>query len=78
MGPALGSILRSVKKNKHTRVICIADNIIPHEKRPGDTAFTKYFLKSCDAFITVSEKVLQDLRQFEKRKTSPARAASPV
>lgn len=71
MGPALGSILRSVKKNKHTRVICIADNIIPHEKRPGDTAFTKYFLKSCDAFITMSEKVLQDLRQFEKEK--PAR-----
>jgi glycosyltransferase involved in cell wall biosynthesis len=68
MGPALGTILRQVKKNKHTKVVCIADNIIPHEKRFGDTAFTKYFLKSCDAFITMSEKVLTDLQQFENEK----------
>jgi glycosyltransferase involved in cell wall biosynthesis len=68
MGPALGTILRQVRKNKHTKIICIADNIIPHEKRPGDTAFTNYFLKSCDAFVTMSEKVLNDLRNFEKAK----------
>ena len=30
MGPALGTILRRVKKNEHTRIVCIADNIIPH------------------------------------------------
>lgn len=71
MGPALGTILRSVRKNGHTRIIAITDNIKPHEKRPGDAPFTRYFLKSCDAFITMSEKVLTDLRQFEK--TKPAR-----
>src|SRR6266700_3673751 len=38
MGPALGTILRIVKKNKHTRVIAITDNIRPHEKRPGEIA----------------------------------------
>ncbi|MFZ1800276.1 MAG: glycosyltransferase [Chitinophagaceae bacterium] len=64
MGPALGTILRRVKKNKHTKVIAITDNIIPHEKRPGDHSFTKYFLKPVDACITMSEKVLQDLRLF--------------
>jgi len=68
MGPALGTLLRRVKKNKHTRIICIADNVIPHEKRAGDKAFTKYFLESCDAFVTMSEKVLNDLRLFEKTK----------
>ncbi len=68
MGPALGTILRKVKKNKHTKVICLADNVIPHEKRIGDKPFTKYFLKSCDAFITMSEKVLSDLRLFQKTK----------
>jgi glycosyltransferase involved in cell wall biosynthesis len=68
MGPALGTILRRVKKNNHTKIICIADNVIPHEKRAGDKAFTKYFLKSCDAFITMSEKVMNDLRLFEKTK----------
>ncbi len=68
MGPALGTILRRIRKNKHTRIICIADNIIPHEKRFGDRAFTKYFIKSCDAFITMSEKVMGDLRQFQPSK----------
>ena len=68
MGPALGTILRRVRKNTHTKIICIADNVIPHEKRPGDKSFTKYFLKSCDAFITMSEKVMADLRKFQKRK----------
>lgn len=68
MAPALGTILRIVKKNKHTKIICIADNIIPHEKRPGDKIFTRYFIKTCDGFITMSEKVLMDLRKFTKQK----------
>lgn len=71
MGPALGTILRRVKKNKHTKVICIADNIIPHEKRPGDKLFTRYFLKPVDGFVTMSEKVMSDLRKFTG--TKPAR-----
>ena len=66
MGPALGTILKRVRKNKHTKIICIADNVIPHEKRFGDKPFTRYFLKSCDAFITMSEQVLGDLRMFQK------------
>ncbi|MCW3119161.1 MAG: glycosyl transferase family 1 [Chitinophagaceae bacterium] len=74
MGPALGTILRRVRKNKHTQIVCIADNVIPHEKRLGDRLFTRYFLKSCDAFITMSDKVLRDLRQFEK--TKPAQLVS--
>jgi len=68
MGPALGTILRKVKKNRHTKIICIADNVLPHEHRPGDKAFTKYFLKSCDGFIAMSDKVLADLRQFDRKK----------
>lgn len=68
MGPALGTILRRVRKNGHTKIICIADNVIPHEHRPGDRTFTRYFLKSCDAFITMSEKVMSDLRLFQKTK----------
>jgi glycosyltransferase involved in cell wall biosynthesis len=68
MGPCFGTILRRVKKNHTTKIICIADNIIPHEKRPGDTIFTKYFVKPVDAFITMSKKVLDDLQQFAKGK----------
>jgi glycosyltransferase involved in cell wall biosynthesis len=64
MGPCLGTILRRIKTNHHTKVVCIADNILPHEKRPGDKAFTKYFIKPVDRFITMSEKVLADLQKF--------------
>ena len=68
MGPCLGTILRIIKKNKHTRIICIADNMIPHEKRFGDKVFTNYFIKPVDAFITMSEKVMSDLRSFTSTK----------
>ena len=68
MGPALGTILRLVKRNKHTRIIGLTDNVVPHEKRPGDTIFTRYFLGSCHAFIAMSEQVMSDLRTFEKKK----------
>lgn len=68
MGPALGTILRLARKNKHSKIICIADNIIPHEKRPGDKPFTQYFIKACDGFITMSQKVFDDLRKFDKTK----------
>lgn len=67
-GPCFGTILRIAKTNKTTKVICIADNIIPHEKRVGDRIFTKYFLKPIDAVITMSDKVLNDLKLFNKKK----------
>ena len=63
MGPALGTILRMARK-RGVKVIAICDNVIPHEKRPGDTQFTRYFLKSCHGFVTMSKSVLQDLEQF--------------
>jgi glycosyltransferase involved in cell wall biosynthesis len=65
MGPALGTISRFAKKNGKTKIIALTDNVIPHEKRPGDKPFTKYFLSSCDAFITMSEKVMNDLNAFD-------------
>ena len=70
MGPCLGTIIRKIRRNKHTRIICIADNIIPHEKRIGDTLFTKYFTRSIDGFITMSRKVLADLKAFAPSKPS--------
>lgn len=61
MGPCLGTILRLVKKDPSIKIICIADNVIPHERRPGDAWFTKYFISSPKGFITMSEKVQKDL-----------------
>ena len=67
MGPCFGTILRIAKRNHHTKVICIADNVIPHEKRFGDKPFTQYFIKPVDGFITMSEKVMTDLKTFTQK-----------
>lgn len=68
MGPCFGSILRKVKKNKHSKIICLVDNMIPHEKRIGDTIFTKYFVKPIDGFLAMSENVYNDINQFAPNK----------
>jgi D-inositol-3-phosphate glycosyltransferase len=64
MGPALGTVARLVRGNGHTRVVAITDNVVPHEKRPGDKPFTRYFLSACDGFVTMSRKVLNDLQDL--------------
>ena len=66
LAPALGTILRRVRRNGHTRVIAITDNIIPHEKRPGDNFLTGYFLKAVDGVIVMSRSVLAEIRQFSR------------
>ncbi|MCC9167128.1 glycosyltransferase [Pontibacter harenae] len=68
MGPAFGTIARLIRRNNHSRVLAITDNVIPHEKRPGDVPFTKYFLSSCDGFVTMSKAVQQDLERFQPQK----------
>jgi glycosyltransferase involved in cell wall biosynthesis len=68
MAPALGTILRQAKKNKHSKVVAIVDNIIPHEKRPGDVTLSKYFVGAVDAFIVMSKSVGNELRQFTSDK----------
>lgn len=67
MGPCLGTILRFVSKKKGVKIICIADNVIPHESRIGDKQFTSYFVKPVDKFIVMSRQVLADLKQFTNK-----------
>ena len=74
MGPSLGTICRMVSKNGKTKVICIADNIIPHEHRPGDKIFTTYFSKGVDAWIGMSKEVYNDVLKVV---SNPKRALVP-
>ena len=67
MGPCLGTIASIIRINKTSKVVCIADNVVPHEKRPLDTLFTKYFVGQIDAFVTLSEKVQKDLTLFTQK-----------
>jgi D-inositol-3-phosphate glycosyltransferase len=78
MAPCLGTIARIVRKNKHTRVVAITDNVIPHEKRPGDNLLTKYFLRPVHAFVTLSESVKKDLINFGIRPERIAHCQHPL
>ncbi len=70
MGPCLGTIGRIIKSNGKSRLVAITDNVIPHEKRFGDTIFTKYFLDACHGFVAMSKSVLADLNKFVNTKNS--------
>ncbi len=70
LAPCLGTILKIAKLNKHTKVISIIDNMIPHEKRMGDRLLTKYFVKTVDGFIAMSEKVKNDIKTFSHKPVS--------
>jgi glycosyltransferase involved in cell wall biosynthesis len=68
MAPCFGTICRIIKKNRHSMVVSIIDNIIPHEKRPGDRLLSGYWVKCVDGFIAMSKSVLADLETFDARK----------
>jgi len=68
MAPCFGTIARIIKRNKKTRIITIVDNMIPHEKRPGDRLLNRYFVKPIDAYIAMSESVLGDIKNIDPEK----------
>jgi glycosyltransferase involved in cell wall biosynthesis len=64
LGPSLGTVARIVRSNRKTKVICIFDNVVPHEKRLGDKILTKYFTGGIDGAIVMSQSVSDDLKLF--------------
>ena len=65
MAPCLASIAKSARQ--HAKVITIADNIIPHEKRLGDKLLTRYYVKHSDAFVAMSHSVVEEIKSFTSR-----------
>lgn len=64
LAPALGTILKILRKKNKAHCIGLCDNILPHEKRFFDSTFTRYFVKQCHSFVVMSKQVLQDLQRF--------------
>ena len=62
-GPCFGTIAKLAKRNTGTKVLFICDNIIPHERRPGDVLFTRYAFRQADYFIVQSDAVELDLKR---------------
>lgn len=60
--PAYGVVARRV--GNRARHLAIVHNALPHERRPGDEALSRYFLRSCDGILTMSEAVESDVRRL--------------
>jgi len=54
MGPALGTVGRLVG----CPVVSVVHNIIPHEPRPGDVAFARYYCGASDGFLSLTDSVI--------------------
>ncbi|MFZ0282582.1 MAG: glycosyltransferase [Bacteroidales bacterium] len=66
MAPCLGVVARIAKSNRYTMIIAVVDNVIPHEKRPGDRALTKFFMRSIDGAVALSYSVQNDIEDFKR------------
>jgi len=60
-GPCFGTMASRLKRSPSTRVLFLLHNVLPHEVRPFDRAFTRYALRRADMFIVQSEAVRRDL-----------------
>ncbi len=59
--PGFAVVCALTRRFTDTRVIFILDNVIPHERRPGDRLLTRMAFKRVDGFIVQSEVVRRDL-----------------
>jgi len=66
MAPCLGTVARIVRSNKYTVIISVVDNVIPHEKRTGDRFLTRFFMKSIDGAVVLSDSVQKDIEDYRK------------
>lgn len=68
MAPCLGTLARLIQKRNQTKVICLVDNLIPHEKHFFDSFLTSYFVKGVDGFVTMSQSVYDDVANLKTNK----------
>lgn len=67
MAPCFATLCWLIKRNRHSRVVCIADNIIPHENKPGYNLLTGLFLKTVDGVVAQSKSVYNDVFKFTNK-----------
>ena len=62
--PAFGSIAMLVHHFLQAKTVFICDNIIPHERRPGDFWLTRFAFRAVDGFVLLSGQVEKELHLF--------------
>ena len=63
MSPCLGTVAR-LSRRKGIRVVSVLDNVIPHETHFWDRWLIRYFVRSIDRFVAMSDSVRQDCLRF--------------
>ncbi|MGH7730179.1 MAG: glycosyltransferase [Candidatus Eiseniibacteriota bacterium] len=63
-GPAFASAVGPLR-HRGTRVVLVCDNLVPHERRPFDLAFTRWMLRNSDGYLVMSESVERDLDRLK-------------
>ena len=58
--PAFASSVGPLRR-RGTRVVLVCDNLIPHEPRFYDAAFTAWMLRNSDGYLVMSDAVERDL-----------------
>ncbi len=68
--PSYGLISRMARKNGKTKCIALVHNMIPHEPTILDKLFAPYFVKSQNGFVALSESVVKDIENIERKITN--------
>ena len=76
MAPCLGTIARLCRR-RGIRVVSILDNVIPHEPHFWDKWLIRYFIRSVDRFIAMSDSVREDCLKFLPASRQDCVALSP-
>jgi glycosyltransferase involved in cell wall biosynthesis len=63
-GPAFATIAAPLRR-RGARVILVCDNLVPHERRPLDSAFTGWMLRESDGYLVMSRRVESDLDRLK-------------
>jgi glycosyltransferase involved in cell wall biosynthesis len=78
MSPCMGTIARQIKHNKHTKIIALVHNMIPHEPSILDKILPGYFVKAMDGFMSLSASVVNDINRFDKRNCPKRFSPHPI
>ncbi len=65
--PCVATIARMARRNGRTKILFVCDNIMPHERRPGDMLLTRMAFAAADAAIVQSGAVEQELLEVTHR-----------
>lgn len=62
--PAFASAVGPLRR-RGTRVVLVCDNLVPHEPRFYDRAFTDWMLRNSDGYLVMSDSVERDLDRLK-------------